>query len=59
MTNRFDGHVAMVTGAGRGFGRATRSGWHGYDQRCVAPGRADPKYWAPFVVVGEPAKALN
>jgi len=23
------------------------------------PERADPKYWVPFVVVGEPAKALN
>ncbi len=23
------------------------------------PERADPKYWAPFVVVGEPAKPAN
>ena len=23
------------------------------------PEQADPKYWAPFVVVGEPAKPAN
>jgi len=58
MTNRFDRHVAMVAGAEASAEPRAQASMVMIED-AQHPERADPKYWAPFVVVGEPAKPAN